>query len=108
MMPLIPLLEIEDLSIAFGQGARAATVVERASFAIGAHQTVALVGESGSGKSVTAMAIMRLLPEPGRVAAGEIRINRLDLAHLSQREMAQNPRDPIALGFHETRASLQP
>jgi oligopeptide/dipeptide ABC transporter ATP-binding protein len=105
---MMPLLEVDDLSIAFGSGPRAATVVERASFAIDAHQTVALVGESGSGKSVTAMAIMRLLQEPGRVAAGEIRFNGLDLASLSEREMAKIRGDRIAMVFQEPMSSLNP
>jgi peptide/nickel transport system ATP-binding protein len=108
MEPVMPLLEVDELSIAFGQGARAATVVERASFAIDAHQTVALVGESGSGKSVTAMAIMRLLQEPGRVAAGAIRFNGLDLASLSEREMAKIRGDRIAMVFQEPMSSLNP
>ena len=52
------LLEIKDLSVAFGQGDREVLAVDRVSFDIGKSETVALVGESGSGKSVVAQAIM--------------------------------------------------
>ena len=69
----MPLLEIDDLSVAFGPRNDATTVVDGVAFSVDPGQTVALVGESGSGKSVTALAIMRLLQEPGRVTRGAIR-----------------------------------
>ncbi len=102
------LLEVDNLSIAFGSGRNPVTVVERASFAIDARQTVALVGESGSGKSVTALAIMRLLQEPGRVSAGEIRFKGQDLARLSESDMAKVRGDRIAMVFQEPMSSLNP
>ena len=71
-------------------------------------ETVALVGESGSGKSVTALAIMRLLQEPGRVTRGAIRFEGRDLAHLDERAMAKIRGDRIAMIFQEPMSSLNP
>src|SRR5688500_7806585 len=59
-----PLLQVQHLSVTFGRGAQAQTVVRDVSFTLEKGETLALVGESGSGKSVTAHAIMKLLPYP--------------------------------------------
>ena len=56
------LLEVKDLSVAFRQGGKVNLAVDRVSFTLRKGETLALVGESGSGKSVSALAIMRLLP----------------------------------------------
>jgi oligopeptide/dipeptide ABC transporter ATP-binding protein len=101
-------LEVEDLSIAFGPPSRPLTVVEGASFDVQAGETVALVGESGSGKSVTALAIMRLLEQPGRITAGRIRFAGQDLAALDERAMRRIRGDRIAMVFQEPMASLNP
>ncbi|BBK34580.1 peptide/nickel transport system ATP-binding protein [Stella humosa] len=102
------LLEIDDLSVAFGPARRPTIVVDRVGFTVDTRETVALVGESGSGKSVTAMAVMRLLQEPGRVAGGSIRFDGHDLARLSEREMARIRGDRIAMIFQEPMSSLNP
>ena len=57
-----PLLEIDNLSIAFQQQGQLTTVVKELSLSVNAGETLALVGESGSGKSVSALSILRLLP----------------------------------------------
>ena len=59
-----PLLSVRDLSVAFEQGGKVSTAVDRISFDIGKGETVALVGESGSGKSVSALSVLKLLPYP--------------------------------------------
>ena len=102
------LLEIEDLTVTFGSAEKAITVVEGVGFNVDAHETVALVGESGSGKSVTALAIMRLLQEPGRVTRGAIRFEGRDLAHFGEREMAAIRGNRIAMIFQEPMSSLNP
>lgn len=63
-----PLFEIKDLSIRFQTQQGLISAVENLSFAINPGETVALVGESGSGKSISALAIMQLLPETARVS----------------------------------------
>jgi len=98
------LLEIDDLAVAFGPS----TVVDGVGFTVDAHETVALVGESGSGKSVTALAIMRLLQEPGRVTRGSIRFEGRDLAPLDEGAMAAIRGDRIAMIFQEPMSSLNP
>ena len=102
------LLEIEDLAVAFGPAATAASVVDGVGFTVDAHETVALVGESGSGKSVTALAIMRLLQEPGRVTRGAIRFEGRDISHYGEREMAAIRGNRIAMIFQEPMSSLNP
>jgi len=110
------LLEVQDLRVSFGladeQGRpRSVEAVGRGaqgvSFAVSANTTVALVGESGSGKSVTAMAIVRLLPRnahcEGRVAwRGE------DLMRASNSRMQQLRGREIACVFQDPMSSLNP
>ncbi len=102
------LLAVENLSIAFGPEKRPLTVVQGASFDIAKGETVALVGESGSGKSVTALAIMRLLEQPGRIISGNIWFSGQDLATLDERAMRRIRGDRIAMVFQEPMASLNP
>jgi oligopeptide transport system ATP-binding protein len=74
-----------------------------------AGETVAIVGESGSGKSVTAMSILRLIPEPpGRIVAGEILFAGRDLMQLSDAEMRQVRGGEIGMVFQEPMTSLNP
>lgn len=67
-----PLIEIKDLNISFGSGESEVKAVQDVSFSIYPGETVAIVGESGSGKSTTAHAIMKLLPQNGRITSGSI------------------------------------
>ncbi|WP_374446230.1 ABC transporter ATP-binding protein [Stella sp.] len=102
------LLEIDALSVAFGETRRPSVVVDRVGFAVDAGETVALVGESGSGKSVTALAVMGLLQEPGRIAGGHVRFAGRDLVGLPERELAKLRGDRIAMIFQEPMSSLNP
>ncbi len=104
----MPLLEVQDLSVAFGPEARPLTVVDRVSFSIEAGETVALVGESGSGKSVTSLAIMGLLEPPGRIVGGHVRFAGQDLVDLPERQMRRLRGNRIAMVFQEPMASLNP
>ena len=74
-----PLLDVRDLSIAFGAGAKETLVVDRVSFKLEPGRTLALVGESGSGKSITALSIVRLLAPTARHPSGEILFGGRDL-----------------------------
>src|SRR3954454_23800236 len=68
----VPLLSIRDLSIDFKSDVGAFRAVDGLSFDVPKGKTVAVVGESGSGKSVTAQAILRILPKVARISAGSI------------------------------------
>ena len=77
-------------------------------FSVDAHETLGLVGESGCGKSVTALAIMRLLPEPGRVTRGAILFEGRDLPRSRRARDAAIRGDRIAMIFQEPMTSLNP
>jgi ABC-type glutathione transport system ATPase component len=100
-----PLLEVTDLSVAFGR----TEVVRGLSFAIRPGETVALVGESGSGKSVTCLAIMGLLPQPeARVTGGRALFAGRDLLSLSDKALRAIRGNRIGMVFQEPMTSLNP
>lgn len=103
------LLDVRDLSVAFGQGERQVLAVDRVSFDIGKGETVALVGESGSGKSVTALSVMRLLPYPAaHHPSGQILFKGRDLMKLPLRELRDVRGNDITIIFQEPMTSLNP
>jgi peptide/nickel transport system ATP-binding protein len=99
-----PLLEVHDLTVRFSR----ATPVSGLSFSVDQGQTLALVGESGSGKSLTALALMRLLPAGARVDAGRLRFGTHELGALGEREMRRLRGREIAMIFQEPMTSLNP
>jgi oligopeptide/dipeptide ABC transporter ATP-binding protein len=104
-----PLLTVDGLSIAFPGEQRDVRVVDRVGFSIRAGETLALVGESGCGKSMTALAIMRLIPKPGRIEPGSrIRFEGRDLLSLSVPEMRGIRGARIGMIFQEPMTSLNP
>ena len=104
-----PLLSVRGLTTRFRTGRGAVTAVDHVSFDVEAGQTVAIVGESGSGKSVTALSILRLIPQPpGVIEAGEILFEGRDLLKLTDREMRAIRGDRIAMIFQEPMNSLNP
>ena len=102
------ILEVEQLSAAFRSGGVWTTVVDTVSFAVGAKETLAIVGESGSGKSVTALSIMRLLPEKVARVSGAIRLDGRDLLTLPETGMDTVRGREIAMIFQEPMTSLNP
>jgi microcin C transport system ATP-binding protein len=103
------LLEVRDLSVAFGQGAREMLAVDRVSFDIARGETVALVGESGSGKSVTALSILKLLPYPtARHPSGTVHFKGQELLGLPEREIRNVRGNDITIIFQEPMTSLNP
>ena len=104
------LLEIGGLRVAFrDEAGEEVTVVAGLDLALEAGHTLGLVGESGCGKSVTARAVMRLLPEPpARVRAERLRFSGLDLLGLDERRMRAVRGDRIAMIFQEPMTSLNP
>ncbi|WP_281549289.1 microcin C ABC transporter ATP-binding protein YejF [Kluyvera cryocrescens] len=104
-----PLLEIDNLSIAFQQQGQLTTVVKELSLSVNAGETLALVGESGSGKSVSALSILRLLPEPPACyPTGDIRFHGESLLHASERSLRGVRGNRIAMIFQEPMVSLNP
>ena len=103
------LLEVRDLSVAFGQGSSRVLAVDKVSFSIGKGEIVALVGESGSGKSVTALSVMKLLPYPSAShPSGEIRFKGQELLQLSENEIRRVRGNDITIVFQEPMTSLNP
>ena len=104
-----PLLEIDNLSVAFGQGANQKTVVEAVNLQLNAGETLALVGESGSGKSVTALAIAQLLPYPlAHHPSGQIRLHGEDLFGAAPRRLQALRGGLLGMVFQEPMTSLNP
>src|SRR5215212_3443181 len=81
-----PLLDVRNLSVEFGSAAMPFRAVDGVDLAIDAGELVGVVGESGSGKSVTALALMGLVDEPGRVRAERLAFDGRDLTTLGARE----------------------
>lgn len=109
VLPAAPLLEVRDLHTEFRTTAQSVPAVDGVSFSIYPGQTMALVGESGCGKSVSAMSILRLIPEPpGKIAAGEIVFDGQDLLKLPEKRMRQIRGGRIAMIFQEPMTSLNP
>ena len=108
-MPMNPVLRVNDLSIAFHQQQGDEHIVKNISFDIGDCETVALVGESGSGKSLTAHAIMRLLPYPRAYhPSGEIWFDNKDLLALPMSAMRSIRGSEIGMIFQEPMNALNP
>ncbi|MFC5498200.1 ABC transporter ATP-binding protein [Caenimonas terrae] len=106
---MTPLIEVRDLRVAFRIGAERFEAVHGISFDIPANTTVALVGESGSGKSVTAMSIVRLLPENAEVGVdSRVLYNGTDLLKVSPEQMRQLRGKDISVVFQEPMSSLNP
>jgi peptide/nickel transport system ATP-binding protein len=102
------LLEVRDLRTQFAMPQGPVTVVDGISFDLAAGETLAVVGESGCGKSVTALSLLRILPEPQGRVAGTVRLDGRDLLALSEDAMRDVRGDEIAMIFQEPMTSLNP
>jgi oligopeptide/dipeptide ABC transporter ATP-binding protein len=106
---LSPLLEIRDLHTEFRTGAGVVRAVDGVSYRVAPGETVAIVGESGSGKSVSALSVLRLIPDPpGRITRGEVWFGGRDLMRLSAEEMRNVRGAEIGMVFQEPMTSLNP
>ena len=104
-----PLLQIDDLAIAFPTAkSEAVRVVDGVSLTLRRGETVGVVGESGSGKSMTALSLLRLLPPPGRVTRGRILLDGKDILAFSEKQMQTVRGNRAAMIFQDPMTSLNP
>ena len=103
------LLEIKDLTVGFRSGHERVKAVNGVSYSVNKRETFAIVGESGSGKTVSAMALMRLLPTPpAMITAKEIRFKGSDILNMDPGDWRQFSGEKIAMVFQDALAALNP
>ena len=105
---MTPLLQVQDLSVAYVNAKQVDTAVERVSFDIYPGEIVGFVGESGCGKSTLLQAVMRILPPPGFISGGKVLFQGQDLLQLSIEEMAQHRWRKASMVFQSAMNSLNP
>jgi peptide/nickel transport system ATP-binding protein len=104
-----PLLTVEDLRTYFDLRQGTVKAVDGIGFTLAPHETLAIVGESGCGKSMTALSLMRLVPDPpGRIAGGKVELGGVDLLSLDEEAMRAVRGRDIAMIFQEPMTSLNP
>ena len=103
-----PLVEIKNLSIRFPEGNSTFEAVKGISFSIGKGEIVGVVGESGSGKSMSALALMGLLPKDAEIASGSLCFEGEDLVTMKPEKRRQLRGSKMAMVFQEPMTSLNP
>jgi peptide/nickel transport system ATP-binding protein len=103
-----PLLKIEDLKTHFFTSSGIVKAVDGVSLEVPEGGTLGIVGESGSGKSVTAMSVLRLVSDPGRIVGGRILLDSIDILKLPEDELRTVRGGKIAMIFQEPMTSLNP
>ena len=104
-----PLLQVRDLITAFDTDGGLVRAVDQVSFEIARGQTLGIVGESGCGKSVTAMSLIRLLPQPaGKILQGEVLFKGRDLTRLKPKDLRKVRGNEIGVIFQEPMTALNP
>ena len=101
-------LEVEDLETHFFTRSGTLPAVNGVSFSLGKGETLGLVGESGCGKSVTSLSILRLIAPPGRIEAGEVIFDGIDLLTVPERNMRDLRGERISMIFQQPTSSLNP
>ena len=103
------ILQVRDLTVQFKTESGTFTAIENVSFTLGEQRTLAIVGESGSGKSVTALAIMQLLAENGRITSGEITLDGENILELPRHDIQHRILgQQISMIFQEPMTALNP
>ena len=102
------LLEVRDLHVQFPTEEGVVKAVNGASLTLEEGQVLGVVGETGAGKTMTALAILRLLPFPGRIVQGEVRFAGRRLADLSEEQMQGLRGQEIAIVFQDASSALNP
>jgi len=105
---LLPLLEVDSLTVDYQTRRGNIRAVNNISFTLEKGETLGLVGESGSGKSTLGFSIIRLVPPPGMIVNGKIRIDGTDILSLSKEEMRSIRGKKVAFVFQDPMTSLNP
>jgi oligopeptide transport system ATP-binding protein len=103
-----PILQVKDLRTQFFTDDGIVQAVDGVSFDLAPGETLGIVGESGCGKSVTALSILRLIEEPGRIVGGEILFHGDDLLKMGEEEVREIRGKDIAMIFQDPLSSLNP
>src|SRR5688572_21798562 len=104
-----PVLQLQDLTVRFHLKRGQLTAVDGVTFTVNRGETFGLVGESGSGKTVTARAVMRLVPTPpGEIVRGRILFEGDDILQKTPQEMRALRGNKIAMVFQEPMSALNP
>lgn len=103
-----PILELKDLRVYYHVPAGAVKAVDGISLALDAGSKLGLVGESGSGKSTMALALMRMIKEPGKIESGQMLLDGVDLLELSKEEMRQTRLSKLSMIPQGAMNSLHP
>jgi oligopeptide/dipeptide ABC transporter ATP-binding protein len=101
-------LEVSDLRVQYANGSKRLKAVDGVSFAVRRGGVLALVGESGCGKTSVALAILGLLPEPGRVASGDVRLDGQDLFSMARDELRRVRGRDVSIIFQDPASGLNP
>jgi oligopeptide/dipeptide ABC transporter ATP-binding protein len=103
-----PILQVRDLRTQFETDGGTVTAVDGISFDLYPGESLGIVGESGSGKSMTALSILRLVPDPGKIVSGSVLFRNQDLLQLSGEEIRDIRGRDIAMIFQDPQSSLNP
>jgi oligopeptide transport system ATP-binding protein len=103
-----PLLAVKDLNVSFFTHVGEVKAIRGVDFYVSAGETIGIVGESGSGKSVTSLAVLRLLPYPGKITSGSVTFRGEDLLQKSAGRMRALRGDEISMVFQDPMTSLNP
>ncbi len=106
--PSGPILEVCDLEVTFATDSGSLKAADGVSFALKPGLTLGLVGESGCGKTVTALAVLRLVPAPGRITGGRVLFGGNDLLALPERDMEDIRGKRISMVFQEPMTAFNP
>jgi oligopeptide/dipeptide ABC transporter ATP-binding protein len=105
---MAPLLRVQDLHTQFQTSDGVVKAVDGVSFEVNRGETVGIVGESGCGKSVTALSILGLVPEPGRITSGRILFAEEDVTKMDAEQLREFRGREVAMIFQDPMTSLNP
>src|ERR1700674_5137724 len=103
-----PVLQVKNLKTQFFTDDGVVQAVDGVSFDLNPGETLGIVGESGCGKSVTALSILRLVQEPGRIVGGQILFRGSDIVEMSEEKVREIRGKDIAMIFQDPLSSLNP